>query len=355
MKPESSTPQKTPWKDRLKRNGAIVGRALKTYALILGLILILVVAFFWNQIFINIYPGQGGVMWYRFFGGTDLTHTYSEGLHVIFPWDKMYIYDLRIQQDSHAFDALSVNGLPIRFEVSIRYRPDGNQLPRLHQEIGPNYLEKVIKPEVQSQVREVVSSYLPEEIYTSEGLLLHIIRQGALVGLDQRRIILDDLLIKRMELPKTIQEAIENKLAAEQLSLQYDFLLQKEVKEADRKRIEAAGIRDFQKIAAQTGLFEKYLNFEGIKATLALSQSDNSKVILFGNRDSGGLPLIFSLPTDEAPKPVGGANETVVEPTPIPEELDLNHYLTEQTRKMLSDSAGDQDPNTTPPSDGASK
>ena len=339
MNPESSTPQKNTWKTRIKNNSAIIGRALKTYAIILGLILILVIAFFWDRIFINIYPGQGGVMWYRFFGGTDLVHTYSEGLHVIFPWDKMYIYDLRIQQDSHTFDALSVNGLPIRFEVSIRYRPDRNQLPRLHQEIGPNYLEKVIKPEVQSQVREVVSSYLPEEIYTSEGLLLHIIRQGALVGLDQRRIILDDLLIKRMELPKTIQEAIENKLAAEQLSLQYDFLLQKEVKEADRKRIEAAGIRDFQKIAAQTGLFERYLNFEGIKATLALSQSNNSKVILFGNRESNGLPLIFSLPAEEASKISGDSKTAVSGSEKLPEEMDLDHYLSEQTKKMLNEAS----------------
>jgi len=335
MKPESSEPQKPSWKLRIRNNSQIVLRALKTYAIILGLLLILVVAFFWNQIFINIYPGQGGVLWLRFYGGTDLQNTYQEGLHIIFPWDKMYIYDLRIQQDSHEFDALSVNGLPIRFEVSIRYRPHRDQLPQLHQEIGPDYLEKVIKPEVQSQVREVVSSYFPEEIYTSEGLLLHIIRQGALVGLDQRRIVLDDLLIKRMELPKTIQQAIENKLAAEQLSLQYDFLLQKEMKEADRKRIEAAGIRDFQTIATKGDLFERYLNYQGIQATLSLAESANSKVILFGNSDSGGLPLIFSLPMEkETELKPGLKKETDEKEAEVP-ALDLNDFLSEPTQKML--------------------
>lgn len=339
MEPKSSNPlKKNLWKNKLKNNGAIILRALKAYALILGLVLVLVIAFFWNNIFINIYPGEGGVLWTRFNGGTDLEHTYSEGLHIIYPWDKMYIYDLRIQQDSHEFDALSVNGLPIRFEVSIRYRPYKNQLPQLHQEIGPNYLEKVIKPEVQSQVREVVSSYLPGEIYTSEGLLLQIIRQGALVGLDQRKIILDDLLIKRMELPKTIQKAIENKLAAEQLALQYDYLIKQEIKEADRKRIEAAGIRDFQIIATQTKFFDRYLNYQGIKATLSLAESNNSKIILFGNRDSKGLPLIFSLPADNG---TGEFKKASNDSKEFSEDHDLSDYLSESTKNMLNETKGD--------------
>ena len=103
-----------------------------------------------------------------------------------------------------------------------------------------------------------------------------------------------------MELPERIREAIEHKLTAEQQSLRYDFLLQKEAKEADRKRIEAEGIRDFQKIVMTGGAFSEYLNFQGILATLELAQSDNSKVVVLGNRDSGGLPLLFSLPLDES-------------------------------------------------------
>jgi regulator of protease activity HflC (stomatin/prohibitin superfamily) len=332
MKPQTDVAVLPTWKKRIKANAPIVLRALKAYALILVLLLILIIAFFWNRTFVNIYPGQGGVLWLRFEGGTDLSHTYAEGLHLICPWDKMYIYDLRIHQDSHVFDALSVNGLPIRFEVSIRHRPNAEQLPQLHQQIGPDYLEKVVKPEVQSQVREVVSSYLPEEIYTSEGLLLHIIRQGAMVGLYQRRIILDDLLIKRMELPKSIQTAIENKLAAEQLSLQYDFLLKKETKEADRKRIEAAGIRDFQLIATQGDLFDRYLNYQGIQATLALAESNNSKVILFGNQDSKGLPLLFSLPPDD--RAANAASPEVQEGT-LPSPVDAASLMEASTRELL--------------------
>lgn len=297
--PEPSD-QVSPWKTRLKRNGNAVYRAIKSYSLILSLIVLLTVAFLWPRIFINVYPGENGVLWRRFVGGTDLRYPYGEGLHILWPWDKMHIYDTRIQQVSHDFDALSRSGLPIRFELSIRYRPQKHSLPRLHQDIGPDYVEKVVKPEVQTYVREVVANYLPEEIYTSEGLLLQIIKQGALAGLDRRNIVLDDLLIKRMELPERIREAIEHKLTAEQQSLRYDFLLQKEAKEADRKRIEAEGIRDFQKIVMTGGAFSEYLNFQGILATLELAQSDNSKVVVLGNRDSGGLPLLFSLPLDES-------------------------------------------------------
>lgn len=335
-KTKIETEEKPVLKAKIKRNSILVWRALKTYTLILFLILILSVVFLWPRIFINIYPGQGGVLWERFYGGTDTTKVYSEGLHIIFPWDRMYIYDLRIQQDSYCFDALSGNGLPIRFEISIRYRPHRDQLPQLHQQIGPNYLEKVVKPEVQAQVREVVSSYLPEEIYTSEGLLLQIIRQGALAELDQRNITLDDLLIKRMELPKAIRDAIEQKLTAEQLSLQYDFLLQKEVKEADRKRIEASGIRDFQTLVMEGGAFKSYLNFKGIQATLTLAQSTNSKIIILGNKGTNGLPLMFSMPMeDPVEKPVTPpmmGNEAIHQLPPLAEVMD---FLSEPTRKML--------------------
>lgn len=331
----------SPWKTRLKRNGNVVYRAIKSYSLILSLILLLTVAFLWPRIFINVYPGENGVLWRRFIGGTDLRHPYGEGLHILWPWDKMHIYDTRIQQVSHDFDALSRSGLPIRFELSIRYRPQKHNLPRLHQDIGPDYVEIVVKPEVQTYVREVVANYLPEEIYTSEGLLLQIIKQGALAGLDRRNIVLDDLLIKRMELPERIREAIEHKLTAEQQSLRYDFLLQKEAKEADRKRIEAEGIRDFQKIVMTGGAFSEYLNFQGILATLELSRSNNSKVVVLGNRDSGGLPLLFSLPVDEsASKGTPGVQAAPISDEPPAVESDIGvgrvmEMLNPSTRKLL--------------------
>lgn len=285
------------WKTKLKENGFRVYQALKSYSLIIVLVLLFTVAYFWPRIFINVYPGEAGVLWKRFERGTVMEQAYNEGLHILWPWDRMYVYNIRIQQVSHTFDALSRNGLPVNFEVSIRYRPQLEDLPLLHKRIGPEYVEKVVKPEIQAHVREVVASYLPEEIYTSEGLLLQIIRQGALAGLERRNIILDNLLIKRMELPKRIREAIEDKLTAEQMSLQYDFLLQKEVKEADRKRIEASGFRDFIGIVKESGQFSEFLNFRGIQASLDLAKSNNSKVVVMGG--DGRVPLVFSMPMEK--------------------------------------------------------
>src|SRR5574344_2139085 len=152
--------------------------------------------------FILVRPGQEAVIWKMFEGGTKIDRIYNEGLQSIWPWDKLYVYDVRVQQIPHEFDALSKDGLPIHFEISIRYQPVRETLPVLHQQIGPDYVEKIVKPEVQAHVRKVVANYLPEEIYTSEGYLLQIIRQGAMASLSERDITLDDLLIKRMTLPE---------------------------------------------------------------------------------------------------------------------------------------------------------
>ena len=141
--------------------------------------------------------------------------------------------------------------------------------------------------------------------------------------MNERNISLDNLLIKRMVLPEAIRSAIERKLSAEQLSLQYDYVLIKERKEAERKRIEALGIRDFQRISGEGGMFGQYLNFYGIEATLELAKSTNSKIVVLGNRDNG-LPLLFNLPASD---PVPGAVP--------PKETDVNSLLSKETRDLL--------------------
>jgi prohibitin 2 len=288
-----------------------------------SLLAALLTVYFAPSMFIAIQVGEAGVIWKMFSGGTQTDRVYQEGLQVIWPWDKLHIYNVRVQQVAHEFEALSKNGLPVGFEVSIRYQPIIETLPRLHQNIGPEYVEKVVKPEIQAHVRKIVANYLPEEIYTSEGYLLQIIRQGAMAAINERNISLDDLLIKRMTLPETIRTAIERKLAAEQLSLQYDYVLIKERKEAERKRVEASGIRDFQRVAGEGGMFGQYLNFYGIEATLELAKSTNSKMVIMGNRDNG-LPLLFNLPASD---PVPGV--------PLPPASDINTLLSKETKDLL--------------------
>jgi regulator of protease activity HflC (stomatin/prohibitin superfamily) len=224
---------------------------------------------------------------------------YNEGFHIIPPWDKMYIYDTRIQHVPSEFAALSKDGLPIMFELSVRYLPDRNHLPLLHTTVGPDYVVKVVQPEVQAHLRKVVANYLPEEIYTSEGYLLQIIMQGAMGAMAERYIILDNLLIRKMSLPQSISDAIERKLAQKQYVQEFEYRLQSEAKEARRKAIEAEGIRRFQDIVKASDFFDKYLQFRGIDATLALAKSDNSKVVVIGG-GGGNLPLIMNMDAAKA-------------------------------------------------------
>ena len=314
--------ESTGWKARIAENWQRSRKTVRNYFLLIFLLGLLFLVVFFSRMFILVRPGQEAVIWKMFEGGTKIDRIYNEGLQVIWPWDKLYVYDVRVQQIPHEFDALSKDGLPIHFEISIRYQPVRETLPVLHQQIGPDYVEKIVKPEVQAHVRKVVANYLPEEIYTSEGYLLQIIRQGAMASLSERDITLDDLLIKRMTLPEMVRTAIEKKLTAEQLSLQYDYILIKEKKEADRKRVEAGGIRDYQRIAAEGGMFKDYLNFYGIEGTVELAKSNNSKLLMFGNRDNG-LPLLYNLPSDapEAPPPA--------------KPLEVESTLSKETKALL--------------------
>lgn len=280
---------------RMKYNWANLREKYRPLMVVSFLSALFLFALFYDRIIYNIQPGESGVIWKRFYGGTDLNQVYGEGIHFIFPWDKLYIYDTRIQQVPFSFYALSANGLPINFDVSIRYRPFIRTLPVLHQNVGPDYVERIVKPEVQAHVRAVVANFFPEQVYTSEGQLLPIIKQGATFSVAERNVLLDDLLIKRITLPEYIQHAIERKLEQEQLALEYEFRLQREEQEAERKRIEAAGIRDFQRTVVAGGAFNQYLTFVGVQASLALAKSDNAKVVIFGGGEGGQLPLILNM------------------------------------------------------------
>jgi prohibitin 2 len=260
--------------------------------------------YFWpflnSRVFITVRSGNSGVLWQRFFGGTNLDHTYREGFHIIMPWDQMFIYNVRLQQTPHHIVALCKNGLPVELEVSIRHRPSIGKLTLLHSVVGPNYIETVVKPEVEALVRSVVSQFEPNELYTSEGYILNLIVQGALSKLSERFVALDALLIKRISLPAKVAESIESKLIEEQRLLEYDYRVKQAQKEAERKWYEAQGILEFQRAVASGGSFRDYLRYTGIQATVELSKSNNAKIVVMGGGESNGLPLILNLPSDEA-------------------------------------------------------
>ena len=274
---------------------------IRNYFIFLGLLLAFLTVFFWpwlnERVFMSLRPGEAGVLWERFLGGTNLGYTYREGFHFVMPWNRLYVYNVRLQQTPHKIVALCKNGLPVELEVSIRHRPLDGRLPLLHTVVGPDYVNVVVKPEIEAHVRAVVSQFEPNELYASEGYILNLIVQGAASEIAQRYISLDDLLLKRIVLPPKIADAIEAKLIEEQRVFEYDFRLAQAQKEATRKATEAGGILSFQRTVASGGSFQDYLRYAGIQATVDLARSENAKMVVIGNSD--GLPLILNMPGDD--------------------------------------------------------
>jgi len=260
--------------------------------IITAAVALLIVVFLSSNTFVTIQSGYAGVLYEKFGGGTVTDKSYPEGFHVIAPWNTMFIYDVRVQEVRQDMEVLSRNGLTITVDVSVRYRPDAQYLGILQQDVGQDYREKIIIPEVRSSVRKIIGKYAPEELYsTKRELIQQEIFEETRDNVEKKYIKLDAILIRSVVLPPTIKTAIENKLKQEQESKEYEFRLEKEKKEAERKKIEAQGIKDFQDIVSE-GISDKLLKWKGIESTLELAKSENSKVIIIGSGDDG-LPVIL--------------------------------------------------------------
>ncbi len=242
---------------------------------------------------VTIGSGEAGVL-YKTFGGGVVTDepALGEGFHIIAPWNKVYIYEVRRQEIFEKMKVLSSNGLDIQLDASAWYKPDISNLGKLHQEIGDNYLNRIILPTIRSAARSVVGRYTPEQLYSSkrDAIQKEIFEETKKI-VDDQYIILDEILVRDVTLPPTIKEAIERKLKQEQESLEYEFRLVTAQKEAERQRIEAQGKADANKILSAS-LTDKILQDKGIEATNKLAESPNSKVVIIGSGDSG-MPIIL--------------------------------------------------------------
>lgn len=198
-------------------------------------------------------------------------------------------------------EVVSRNALHVSMDISFRYRPAGapfsgyvqrsDALGELHRNIGPEYVAKVVIPEISSVLLEAASNYDPEGLYTGRPEMEAQVTRVAGERIAARFVELNGFSIKKITLPDNVRLAIENKLVEAQNAERYSFTIAKEQREAERKRIEAAGIRDFQNTIS-TGLTEPYLRYRGIEATLQLATSPNSKTVVVGGRN--GLPLILN-------------------------------------------------------------
>ncbi|MGH7073315.1 MAG: SPFH domain-containing protein [Stellaceae bacterium] len=265
------------------------------------MILAFIVVYFSADIFYNIPPGSVGVLWQRF-GGTVMSYYLGEGLHVVWPWDKVYIYNTRLQQLEQNFDVLSADGLKMTVNIAYRFQAIPQTVPALQEYIGPNYVSVLLTTEIGARARDVFSRNTPEEIFSDRRIqiqkqILQEVQQdlrktfSPMAGHPIDFIKLDDVLIRGITLPPEVEAAINRKEEQKQLNLEYDYVLLREAKEAERKRIEAQGIREFQDIVS-TGITPSYLKWKGIEATEDLARSNNAKIVIIGSGKEG-LPIIL--------------------------------------------------------------
>ena len=245
-----------------------------------------------SSTFLTIDAGERGVLFRRFSGGLDKENMYQPGFHVVAPWNRMYVYDVREKQLEESMTVLSSNGLNIRVDVTVRVRPQFDKIGDLHESFGTEYFTSLVRPEVRSSVRQIIGQFTPEELYsTRRNEVQDLIVQELEKSLGRNYVELKAALIRDIELPEEVRTAIEDKIAAEQEALKYEYLLARERKEAERKIIEAEAKAKSNEIISAS-LTDKILRDKGIDATLELANSNNSKIIVVGGGDEG-LPLIL--------------------------------------------------------------
>lgn len=236
--------------------------------------------------------GYHGVKYFKFGGGTEMGRIYPEGFQWHLPWNSFYLYNTRISENQEVLTVLSSDGATITLEVSVWHRPIIQHLDSLQITVGPRYYDVVIAPALRGEARRIAGRYTPEELYSTKRDSMALALLESLRSLMADKYIeIENVIFRDVKLPQRISDAINEKLASEQEAQRMKFILDKERQEADRKRIEAQGIADFQKIVS-TGLNPMLLQWKGIEATEQLANSSNTKVVVIGN-SKDGLPLIL--------------------------------------------------------------
>ena len=257
---------------------------------VVGIVVLLLI--FGSQMFYVLKPGERAVVFKKFTTGLDKDNVLIPGFHVIAPWNDLIRYDVKEQKAEETMDVLDKGGLSINVDVTIIFNPFYDKIGYLHENIGINFVSVMLIPNVRSAVRAVTGRYTAEEIYsTKRGEVESEIIDATRSALAEKNIEMKDLLIRSITLPEKIKAAIESKLQQQQEALAYQYRLERETSEADRLRIQARGIADYNRIISQS-LTSNILKQKGIDATLELAKSANSKVVVIGS-GKDGMPLIL--------------------------------------------------------------
>ena len=256
--------------------------------LLRGLGLLLVVILLFASV-ISVPTGHVGVL--TLFGRVT-GEALGEGIHVINPLKSVQRLSIQTQSVKETANVPSNAGLILALDTSLLFHLDRSKAAEVFQKVGANYAEKIVEPTMRAAIRAATSAHTANALYTNaRELVQQQIQDELTTQLAPRGVIVENVLLRDVQLPAMLKSSIEAKQQAEQDALRMNFILQKEKQEAERKRIEAQGISDFQKIVAQ-GISPQLLEWKGIEATEKLATSANSKVVVVGNAKNG-LPLIL--------------------------------------------------------------
>jgi prohibitin 1 len=262
--------------------GGFRGRLLKLAAALLVLILLM-------ASITSVPTGNVGVL--TLFGRVT-GETLGEGIHLINPLKSVQKLSIQTQSVKESANTPSNEGLMLALDTSLLFHLDRARAAQVFQSVGENYADKIVEPTLRAAIRASTSAHSANALYTNaRELVQQQIQQELTTQLAQRGVVVEAVLLRDVQLPVMLKSSIEAKQQAEQDALRMNFILQKEKQEAERKRIEAQGIADFQKIVAQ-GISPQLLEWKGIEATEKLATSANAKVVIIGN-PKNGLPLVL--------------------------------------------------------------
>jgi len=273
-----------------KSGGRIIdasgGGFLKGIGVLVGLVLVVILL--WMSV-AYVPAGHVGVL--TIFGRVT-GQVLSEGTHLVNPFTVNTTMSVRTQEVKETASVPSNEGLIMTLDTSLLFRLDPKKAPDMYRTVGPLYVDVVVDPNLRSAIREATASHTAQTLYSGEReAVAKEILSNLQEKLKDRGVIIESILLRDIQLPQALKTSIESKQQAEQESLAMSFRLQKEKQEADRKRIEAQGIRDFQQTVAQ-GISAQLLEWKGIEATETLAKSPNTKIVVIGGQKSG-LPLIL--------------------------------------------------------------
>ena len=257
----------------------------------------------WKRVVVVIPAGSVGVIYRPLLGGISMDQILGEGVNIVFPLNTVTEYDARVQMKQIQMEVLTKDQLRSDIKVSFQFQINKYALPLLHKYVGPDFVTKIILPEVTGKTRVMFAELTSQEAFTKQ--LERVVNEIAIMsdqvileklgppGLDYVRLLrITAVQLESMEFPAEIQAAIRNKIAESQAAEAYVFKVQAARLEAERKEVEAGGIKKYQDIV-NAGLTENYLKIRGIEATLKLAESNNSKVVIFGSSPNG-LPVVLS-------------------------------------------------------------